>query len=412
MPSIQLLLLLSLSTLLPIPFPAPALINPSKAARAEDPGPGTLPTEEIRTRLAAEDAHKPFVPEAPLGLGDLSEVIPEDNPMTPAKVELGRQLYFDPRLSKDETISCATCHHPNHAWADGAPVSTGIDGQKGGRSAPTVINRLVGKTQFWDGRAASLEEQALGPIANPIEMGFSPEAAAQRLNGIPGYVLQFEAVFGPAPQEASAPAEPVQGVVTPDRIAKAIAAFERTVISGASKNDYFEKAMPYFDTDPEDIDDPELRAKVEEALELELQNRMSESAERGRELFFGKAQCSACHAGRDFSDELFHNIGVGIEAEEPDMGRFVVTGEESDKGAFRTPTVRNIALTAPYMHDGSQKTLMEVVEHYDKGGTPNPWLSDKIGPLKLSDQDKTDLVAFMEEALSGSLPEIDPPRLP
>jgi cytochrome c peroxidase len=361
--------------------------------------PGTLSLEEIQRSLKAPNAHRPFVPATMLGLPrDLSEFIPADNPLTPAKVELGRQLYFDKRLSRDGTVSCATCHDPAFGWTDCKPVSDGIDGQKGGRSAPTVTNRLLGKTQFWDGRAASLEEQALGPIANPVEMGYTVEEAVKVLDTIPGYRVQFEAVFG-APASA-------------DGVAKAIAAFERSVVSGAAKNDYFEAAMPWFDWDPATEDDAETRALGTKLLQAEETHRMSEAAERGRALYFGKASCSTCHVGFDLTDEMFHNIGIGMDRPEPDLGRFVVTQVESDKGAFKTPSLRNIALTAPYMHDGSLKTLLEVVEHYNKGGVPNPWLSDKIFPLKLTDQEKHDLVTFMEEALQGEITPVEVPRLP
>ena len=202
------------------------------------------------------------------------------------------------------------------------------------------------------------------------------------------------------------------GPATSERIGKAIATFERTILSGASKNDYYERALPFFDWDPAMEDDEELLALGNRALDLEKEHRMSASAERGRALFFDKAKCATCHVGSDLTDELFHNIGVGMDAEEPDLGRFVVTGEEQDKGAFKTPTVRNIALTAPYMHDGSLATLMEVVEHYNKGGTKNPWLSDKIFPLELTEQEKHDLVRFMEEALTGPITEVEVPRLP
>ncbi|HED65559.1 MAG TPA: c-type cytochrome [Planctomycetes bacterium] len=361
--------------------------------------PGTLSVEEIRASLAEPGALETIAPEGFFGLGeDLASFVPADNPLSPAKIELGRQLYFDKRLSKDGTVSCATCHDPAMGWTDNAPVSTGIRGQKGGRSAPTVVNRLFGKTQFWDGRAASLEEQALGPIGNPIEMGFSPEEAAARLAGIEGYVLQFEAVFGAKP--------------TPDGIAKAIASFERTILSGANKNDYYEQALPFFDYEPSEDDDPEFLARMDRVLDLEREHRMSLSAERGRDLFFGKAKCSACHSGRDFTDELFHNLGVGMDAEKPDLGRFLATGKEEDKGAFKTPSLRNIVFTAPYMHDGSLATLMDVVRHYDKGGTKNPWLSDKIFPLELTEQERQDLVRFMEEALTGPVTDVEVPRLP
>ena len=360
---------------------------------------GTLSVEEIEQMLAAPGAHEAYLPEAPLGItADFAEYIPADNPMTPAKVELGRQLYFDKRLSRDGTISCATCHDPAKGWADAGPVSTGIDGQTGARSAPVVPNRILGKTQFWDGRAASLEEQAVGPVGNPIEMGFTIEEAAERLNAIPGYAMQFQAVFG--------------GPATPDAIGKAIATFERTILSGANKNDYYEKAVPYFDWDPAEEEDAMERAKGERILLLEETHRMSLAAERGRELFFNKAKCAVCHVGQDLTDESFHNIGIGMDAEEPDLGRFAVTGEAQDKGAFKTPSLRNIALTAPYMHDGSLATLYDVVVHYDVGGTKNPTLSEKIFPLELTEQERQDLVTFMEEALTGYVTEVEVPRLP
>jgi len=361
--------------------------------------PGTFPLAEIQAMVKEPTLHTAFVPANPLGLSTpFAEVIPADNPLTRAKVELGRQLYFDPRLSMDATVACATCHHPDLGWADAAPVSTGIKSQKGGRSAPTIVNRLLGPTQFWDGRAASLEEQALGPIGNPIEMGFTHDEAVALLNSIEGYKVQFEAVFG--------------GPATPERVAKAIASFERTIVSGNSKWDYYEQALPYFDYEAEDGDEPEFLQKMQRILADEEQHRLSESAIRGRDLFFGKAQCSACHVGQDLTDESFHNLGIGMEAKEPDLGRYVVTKVEKDKGAFRTPSVRNIALTAPYMHDGSLKTLREVVEHYAKGGTPNPWLSEKIFKLDLGEQDKVDLVAFMEEGLTGETTRVAIPRLP
>jgi len=390
--------------LLPLVLTAAAVFSPSPqepiSGRSDDRAvPGTLSLEEIRASLAEEGAHDPFVPERPLGLNvDLAEHIPADNPMTPAKVELGRQLYFDKRLSRDGSISCATCHDPARGWTDNRPVSLGIRGQKGGRSAPTVINHLLGRTQFWDGRAASLEEQAVGPIANPIEMGFTHPEVVERLTQIQGYFLQFEAIFGSQP--------------TIERVGQAIATFERTILSGASKNDYFEAALPFFEFEPDEDEDPEILARMDRALLLEETHRMSLQAERGRELFFGKASCSACHVGSDLTDEEFHNIGIGMDLEIPDLGRTLVAGDESTIGAFKTPTVRNIALTAPYMHDGSLATLMDVVLHYDRGGTPNSALSEKIFPLKLTEQERQDLVRFMEEALTGTVTEVEVPRLP
>ncbi len=283
-------------------------------------------------------------------------------------------------------------------WTDQAPVSTGIDGQKGGRSAPTVVNRILGRTQFWDGRAATLEEQAVGPIANPIEMGFTLEEASKRLNEIKGYRIQFERIFG--------------GPANGDRIGKAIATFERTVLAGANQNDYYEAAKPWFDNEPDEDEPAEIHKKYNDIMAALDANEMSDSAWRGRELFFDKAACSQCHAGYDLSDELFHNIGIGMDATEPDLGREAHTGKIEDRGAFKTPGLRNIRRTAPYMHDGSLKTLMEVVEHYNKGGTPNEHLSDKMFKLDLTDQEKPDLVAFMEEALDSETVKVEMGKLP
>jgi cytochrome c peroxidase len=367
------------------------------AGRRDDRAvPGILSLAEIRATLADPDAHLPFVPQAPLGLSaDLADLIPAHNPLTPAKVELGRQLYFDKRLSRDGTVSCATCHDPAKGWADAAPVSTGIGGQTGARSAPTVINRILGVTQFWDGRAATLEEQAVGPIANPIEMGFTHGEAVARLNGIPGYVLQFEAVFG--------------GPATIEAVGRALASFERTILSGANSNDYFEQALPLFEYEPDEDEDPAFLAEIERVLDLEETHRMSLQAERGRGLFFGKASCSSCHVGQDLTDEMFHNIGIGTGT---DLGRAAVTGDSAHTGAFKTPSLRNIGLTGPYMHDGSLATLMDTVRHYNLGGDGNENLSDKIFPLKLSEQEMQDLVRFMEEALTGTITEVEVPRLP
>jgi cytochrome c peroxidase len=307
---------------------------------------------------------EPEPPKTPLGLPDV--FWPEDNPYTPEKADLGRLLYFDKRLSSDHTVSCASCHEPKHAFGDAAPVSTGIKGQKGGRSAPTVINRAYSTLQFWDGRAASLEDQAKGPIANPIEMTTSKDAAEAHktciecLRAIPGYVQRFEKVFGTKN-------------FTIDHVAMAIATFERTVLSGNAPFDKYKAGD---------------------------KSAMTEAQVRGMKVFFDKAQCDRCHIGFNFTDGSFMNIGIGMEKANPDLGRYNVTKKEEDKGAFKTPTLREIEHTAPYMHDGSLKTLEEVVEHYDKGGIKNPWLNQQMKPLNLTKQDKSDLVSFMK-ALSG-----------
>jgi cytochrome c peroxidase len=356
-----------------------------------------LTLAEIRRFLDDPRNHQPFVPVSPVGLDDLSSLLPADNPMTRAKVELGRQLYFDARLSRDSTISCATCHDPAKGWAEHTSVSTGIGGQKGARSAPTVLNRAISRHQFWDGRAESLEAQALGPIQNPIEMGFTLPEVVSRLKGIEGYRIQFERVFGD---------------VSADGIAKSIAAFERTVLAGGSPFDYYVRALPYQKLTAEELaEDPDLAKLAAVAQKAAKEHPMSESAIRGRALFFGKANCSLCHVGANLTDESFYNIGVGMTAPNPDLGRSGVTKKESDAGAFKTPTVRNITLTAPYMHDGSQKTLAEVVDFYDKGGHGNPQLHSRIKKLNLTAEEKGELVAFME-SLTGTLPNIPVPRLP
>ncbi|MEZ6110149.1 MAG: cytochrome c peroxidase [Pirellulaceae bacterium] len=323
----------------------------------------------LLTTAAATAADK-YELEIPLGLHAMK--IPEDNPLSAAKIELGKQLYFDKRMSIDNTVSCATCHDPDKGWSNGAAVATGVDGQQGGRSAPTVLNSGYLRFQFWDGRANHVEGQALGPIQNPIEMNMKLDEVVKRLNGIKGYREQFQQVFGTD--------------VTEDGIAKAIGAFERTVLSGDAPYDRFK------DGD---------------------QDALSEAAQRGMKLFFGKANCSACHAPPLFTDGGFHNIGVGIDKSEPDVGRYAITELLGDRGSFRTPPLRDIARTAPYMHDGSLATLEDVVEFYNKGGVANPQLDEEIFPLKLSDEQKADLVAFLKEGLASSnYPNIKPPTLP
>lgn len=296
---------------------------------------------------------------------------PADNPFTKEKAELGKQLYFDPRLSRDNTVSCATCHDPNKGWSNGEAVATGIGGQKGGRSAPTIMNAAYSPLQFWDGRAVGLEGQALGPIQNPIEMNLTLPELEKKLNAIKGYRDQFQKVFGTE--------------VTSENIGKAIATFERTVLCANAPYDRF-------------------KAGDKTAL--------SEPAQRGMKIFFGKANCSACHAGPAFTDGAFHNIGMGTKHEKPDLGRFEHTKLDGDKSSFKTPGLREIKRTAPYMHDGSHKTLREVVEYYNKGGETNPQLDEEIFPLKLAPEEIDDLVRFLEEGLSGEYPEITPPKLP
>lgn len=296
--------------------------------------------------------------------------VPADNPQTDAKVRLGAQLYFDTRLSADATISCATCHDPRAGWANPHPTDTGINGRVGGRNSGSIIDAAYMRFQFWDGRESSLEGQALGPIHNPIEMGETLENVVAKLNAIPGYREQFQAVFGTDPNT--------------DGIAKAIAAFERTIVSGPS---------PY-----------DLHLMGDESA-------LSAAAKRGLRLFNGKGHCISCHSGPSFSDQSFHNLGVGMDKEDPDRGRFDHTKDPADTGKFKTPTLRNVAMTPPYLHDGSAKTLRDVVDLYDRGGVPNPHLDRLMLPLTLTAREKDDLVAFLE-ALTGPVPTMAVPGFP
>ena len=373
------------------------------------PGKGPITTAEIEKWLADPKNHVVLKPALPLGLAAAAAQLVglDTNPLTRAKIELGRQLYFDTRLSKDNSTSCATCHSPELGYAKDTQFGVGVGGQTGNRNSPVAYNRILSSVQFWDGRAATLEEQAKGPIANPIEMSNTHDVCVTCLGGVEGYKLQFAKVF------------PEDGLNI-DNIAKAIATFERALVTGPSPWDYYEQLKTFqnaYKDDLEDLkalqeDDPELFAQYTQLKKEADEHPLSESARRGGELFFSdKTSCTACHVGANFTDEKYHNIGVGMDAKEPDLGRYMITKDEKEKGAFKTPTVRNVSLTAPYMHDGSQKTLEEVVEFYDKGGHPNQWLDEKIKPLKLTAEEKADLVAFMK-ALTGPLPDVETGRLP
>ena len=351
--------------------PAQPAFEPGVEAEAE-------PTEEPAAESEAEPATEAAATteqaagdlvNVPLGLPPVP--VPEDNPITPEKIALGKLLYFDTRLSKDGTISCATCHDPETAWTEHRPTSQGIHEKTGGANSPTVINAAYATSQFWDGRAASLEEQALGPIENPIEMGNQMEVVVVDLAKIPEYQEAFEKAFGDAQ-------------VNNDRVAKAIASFERTVLSGNSPYDQFEDGK-------------------EEAL--------SESQKRGLELF-NDVGCAVCHTPPLFSNynkDRFYNAGVGMDKDPPDEGRKSVTKEERDLGKFRVPMLREVANTHPYFHDGSVETLEEAVELMAVGGKDNPRLSPMMRALReqeFSQQDQTDLVEFLK-ALSGEYPGKD-----
>ncbi len=314
-------------------------------------------------------AHGKIVP----NIGPLPTAIPQPaaNLNYAAKISLGKQLYFDGRLSKNNAISCAFCHNPATGFADPKQTSVGVTGERGGRQAPTVYNTAFNPFQFWDGRAGSLEEQAIGPIHNPIEMAETHENVVKKLNEIQGYRDQFQAVFGSGVS--------IQG------IGDAIAAYERTVISTNSAFDQYV---------------------------LGDEKAMDESAQRGLSVFKGKGRCILCHNGSNFTDNRFHNTGVPqVGPQKEDLGRYYVTRHDHDKGAFKTPTLRSITETAPYMHDGAFQTLEEVVDFYNAGGKANSQLSALIKPLGLSSQEKTDLIEFLK-ALTGEPLPFEFPALP
>jgi len=326
-----------------------------------------------------------------LGLPELS--IPKNNPQSPEKVELGRLLFNDARFSGDGTISCASCHHSDKAFTDGLKAPIGVDKLTGSVNAPTVINSAFYDTLFVDGRAKSLEEQAMGPFINPVEHGLKDYTKIiDIILEDDQYPVMFEQVFDIPEDDISI-----------DYVVKAIASFERTLISGNSRFDQY-----YFGRD---------------------RTQLSESAARGLRIFRRKGNCANCHEisfnNALFMDNDFYNIGVGfdkikdqvkdiissikageklnlISAKQVELGRFNVTYVIDDIGKFKTPTLRNISLTAPYMHDGSIKTLEEVVEYYDKGGDKNRYIDAAIFPLKFTEQEKIDLVEFMKALTSSS----------
>ena len=318
--------------------------------------------------------------EPPLGLPEVA--VPADNPPTAETVALGRQLYYDKTLSVDNSIACASCHDPGAGFADPNQFSEGVGGELGGRQAPPVMNAAYFTAQFWDGRAASLEEQAGGPVENPIEMAFTHEGVIERLSEDPVYTELFKEAWG-------------EGPIAFEMVAKSIASFERTVLVG---NSPFDRYM--FGDDKE---------------------AMSEDAIRGLDVFTDpeKGNCEVCHEINEeegyalFTDNKFHNLGVGAELDGSmaDIGRFEVSQVETDKGAFKTPHLRNIADSAPYMHDGHLKTLKEVVDFYVGAGNSNDFRDEEIHELDhLSAQERADLIAFME-ALSGEYPEdVGPPH--
>ena len=290
---------------------------------------------------------------------------PKDNPYTPEKASLGKQLYFDTRLSVTSAQSCASCHSPGFGWGDGLAVGVGHGMNKLGRHSPTIVNAAWGAIFMWDGRLANLEEQALGPIQSPGEMNMPIEKLMERLTSIPEYKPLFEAAF------------PGEGIKS-KTLASAIATYERTVVSERAPFD------AWIDGDEKAI---------------------SEDAKRGFALFNGKAQCSACHEGWNFTNDGFQDIG--LPSEDVGRGQFM-PGVIKMKHAFKTPGLREIARRTPYMHDGSIATLEQVVEHYDRGGVDRPSRSDLMKPLGLTSQEKSELVAFLNTLTSHLRPTAVP----
>lgn len=292
--------------------------------------------------------------------------------MTEAKVALGKLLFFDKRMSLDGTVSCATCHDPKKGWTDQRPTTIGVRQQLGRRNTPTILNAAYHETQFWDGRALTMEEQAKDPISNPKEMGLTHPQATARIAAIRGYERHFKSAFG-------------DRTITIERIVQAMGSFQRTILTGNSPYDRY-------------------MAGERGALKTD--------ALRGMTIFNGKGNCAACHSGPDMTDGRFHNVGAGMQRRVQDLGRYEVTKQDADKGAFRTPALRNLSDTFPYMHDGSLATLEQVIEFFDKGGHPNPWLTPEIKPLGLSVEEKRDLVSFLATLNGDKVLIAEPKRLP
>ena len=315
---------------------------------------------------------------APLGLPPVP--FPSDNPPTAETISLGRTLYYDPALSADNTVACASCHAPDHGFGDGKQVSNGVQNKTGTRNSPTVCNSAYFEVQFWDGRAASLEKQAEGPVQNPVEMAHTLTGVEARLNSDASYRQRFAAAFGPGP-------------ITYEMVENAIASFERSVVSANSPFDRWKYGHE--------------------------ESAVNESVKRGFIVFTAKdkGNCATCHAvGPDYSlftDNKFHNIGIGTDfGKITDDGRYTVTKNEEDRGAFKTPSLRNVALTAPYMHDGSLKNLKDVIDYYIGGGNSNSHLDKNIRVLDfLSGQERADLQAFLESLTGEIPPNVGPPEV-
>jgi len=293
---------------------------------------------------------------------------PQENQATPARIALGKMLFFDPRLSGSGTISCANCHNPGLGWSDGLPYAQGDGMRPLARRTLSIVNVAFNKSLMWDGRITSLEEQVWSPMLAPAEMHGAQRQILLTLKSIPGYVAAFDAAY------------PGDGI-TPETVGKAVASFERTVLSRDSPFDRW-------------------TAGEEHAI--------SEDAKRGFALFSGKANCSACHQGGNFTDDGFHNLGL---KDSTDLGRFGIVPVRIAHGAFKTPTLRDVVLISPYMHNGTYRTLREVIEHYDRGGDDKSNIDPNMKPLGLTAEEKQDLVEFLK-SLTGRQPALAFPELP
>jgi cytochrome c peroxidase len=295
-----------------------------------------------------------FVITVPLGL-DLYMPAPEDNPFSRERIEVGRRLFHDRRLSRDQSLACASCHDPKRAFSTAKPRSVGVFGRHGGRNVPTLINRGYGKMFFWDGRVTSLEEQVLKPIQDPYEMDMTLTEASRRVG------------------------------LSADDISRSLASYVRSILSGNAPFDRFVNGD---------------------------QRALSAEQRTGLQIFQTKGHCMACHVGPNFTDERLHNTGIawrpsggpGAAGRYLDDGHSAVSGKEKDRGRFKTPTLREVDRTSPYMHDGSKATLEDVVNFYDDGGRPNPNLDIEIRPLGLTVEEKRALVSFLR-SLSGQVRE-------
>lgn len=351
------------------------------------PGSGSVSLAEIESWLADPANHAPLRPKLPWHLRELQDqiVVPDSNPLTRAKIELGRQLFFDSRLG---TFSCGACHQPRQRFtAFQVFPDTKLNPQ-------VAFNRILGREHFWDGKSPSLEAQPLMPLTNPFEMNVSPDELEVTLENIEGYRVQFQKIFGEVSFSA---------------YGKALASFQRTLVTGPSRYDYYRLLEePARDVEQSSVDE----AIVKRATAELQKSPLSDSELRGMALFFGeRAGCANCHTGPNFTDEEFHNVGVGFEDDHPNLGRYKVTGEDADRGAFKTPTLRNVVHTPPYVHNGEFRRLEEVIDYFDRGGHPNSHLSSLIHPLGLSPQEKEDLLAFLG-ALDSPLPRVETGRLP